>query len=187
MGRTIHPADFDPVAALTEAFGSEWRRIHRGCQDWQFVSRDGRIATTYGKEPRLLTPQRRGRYVTVPAPRRSDGKLQNVEVHALVCEAFHGPCPDGMQTRHLDGDGLNNHADNLAWGTPIENEADKVRHGREPRGERNGFAKLTVDAVRAIRAVHASEGLTYQQLGERFHIHRQTAYRVVRGLLWAHI
>ena len=50
-------------------------------------------------------------------------------IHELVCEAFHGPRPYGMQCRHLDGNKLNNCADNLCWGTPQENTEDKRRHG----------------------------------------------------------
>jgi len=41
----------------------------------------------------------------------------NLKIHRLVCEAFHGPCPPGLETIHLDEDGLNNRADNLCWGT----------------------------------------------------------------------
>ncbi|WP_167757036.1 NUMOD4 motif-containing HNH endonuclease [Amycolatopsis sp. CFH S0078] len=50
-------------------------------------------------------------------------------VHVMVCEAFHGPRPEGMEVRHLDGDSRNNRADNLAWGTQSENMYDRVRHG----------------------------------------------------------
>lgn len=50
-------------------------------------------------------------------------------VHRLVLEAFVGPCPEGQQCRHLDGNPLNNQLSNLAWGTPRENHADSVRHG----------------------------------------------------------
>ena len=42
-------------------------------------------------------------------------------VAPLVCEAFHGPRPDGYDCMHLDGDSLNNKANNLAWGTREEN------------------------------------------------------------------
>lgn len=50
-------------------------------------------------------------------------------VHALVLLAFVGPRPDGMLTRHLDGDPTNNHLSNLVYGTPSENAMDAVRHG----------------------------------------------------------
>lgn len=60
------------------------------------------------------------------------GKLS----HRLVLEAFVGPCPEGMEARHLDGNPKNNSVDNLQWGTPKENAADKKRHGTEPWSRR---------------------------------------------------
>lgn len=48
-------------------------------------------------------------------------KLGNLKVHRLVCEAFHGPCPPGMEVLHDDEDGLNNRPENLRWGTRKEN------------------------------------------------------------------
>lgn len=41
-------------------------------------------------------------------------------VHRLVLETFIGPCPDGQEARHLDGDATNNRLENLAW-TPQSN------------------------------------------------------------------
>lgn len=47
-------------------------------------------------------------------------------VHRLVCMAFHGERPFGMNmVRHADDNGQNNHKDNLAWGTRAHNERDK--------------------------------------------------------------
>ena len=48
-------------------------------------------------------------------------RLGNIKVHRAVCEAFHGPCPVGLETLHLDEDGLNNRPENLRWGTRKEN------------------------------------------------------------------
>ena len=45
-------------------------------------------------------------------------------IHRLVLESFVGPCPDGMETRHLDGNRENNHFQNLCWGTHSENMKD---------------------------------------------------------------
>ncbi len=53
-------------------------------------------------------------------------------VHTLVLMAFAGPRPaDGMVTRHLNGDKLDNRAANLAWGTVQENIHDKFAHGTD--------------------------------------------------------
>lgn len=50
-------------------------------------------------------------------------------VHRLVMDAFVGPCPDGLEVRHLDGDPSNNRLSNLQYGTRPENQLDAVRHG----------------------------------------------------------
>lgn len=58
-----------------------------------------------------------------------DGVATGASIHVLVCEAFHGPRPEGTVVRHLDGNPLNNSAGNLCWGTQSENGFDTVRHG----------------------------------------------------------
>jgi hypothetical protein len=79
--------------------------------------------------PRLLTPVRtKDGYLTVHLHR--DGQsLAPIRIHRLVLAAFVGPCPDGMQTRHLDGDRTNNALPNLRYGTAVENAQDQRRHG----------------------------------------------------------
>jgi hypothetical protein len=58
-----------------------------------------------------------------------NGDHQRPAVHKLVARAFLGPLPKGLQVRHLDGDSLNNHLSNLRYGTPLENQHDRFRHG----------------------------------------------------------
>ena len=71
-----------------------------------------------------------------------DGKRRNRPVHSLVCEAFHGSKPsENHEVRHLDGDRLNNHPDNLCWGTRKENAADRSSHGMTAVSSRNGSYK----------------------------------------------
>lgn len=71
--------------------------------------------------PRILKPGRGSKgYLVV----RLAGAAQ--KVHRLVAEAFLGPMPDGLQTRHLDSNNQNNAAANLAYGTQLENMADRV-------------------------------------------------------------
>jgi hypothetical protein len=70
------------------------------------------------------------------------GSKKYCKVYRLVLEAFVGPCPPGMECRHLDDHGANNRLDNLVWGTKRENADDMIRNGKR-KGERNGRAKLT--------------------------------------------
>lgn len=61
------------------------------------------------------------------------------KVHRLVCEAFHGPRPEGKQcVAHRDGDTENNRPHNVYWATYLENAADRDRHGTTAKGESSG-------------------------------------------------
>src|SRR5262249_22941752 len=73
-------------------------------------------------------------------------------VHRLVLEAFVGPCPNGMEACHNDGNPSNNVLSNLRWDTRKANQEDTFKHGTANIGERNHQAKLSIDAVREIRA-----------------------------------
>jgi hypothetical protein len=67
-------------------------------------------------------------------------------VHEVVCEAFHGPRPEGMEVLHLDDDKTNYDPSNLRWGTSSENR--KMARGRG----KNTRHKLTMADVAQIRA-----------------------------------
>lgn len=70
--------------------------------------------------------ERDWRYVTLQRP---EGGQSTFRVHRLVAEAFLGPCPDGMEIRHLDGQRDNNAVSNLSYGTSSENTRDAIGHG----------------------------------------------------------
>lgn len=57
-------------------------------------------------------------------------------VHSLVAKAFHGPRPEGLECRHLDGDRDNNRVSNLQWGTHSENRLDQIAHGTDTKRNR---------------------------------------------------
>lgn len=60
------------------------------------------------------------------------------KIHQLVCLEFNGPRPSKFhEVRHLDGNKLNNHKDNLRWGTRKENAEDRDSHNRTSKGEKH--------------------------------------------------
>lgn len=118
---------------------------------------------------------------------RRDGTRNVTYVHRMMLLAFVGPCPEGMETRHLDGDPSHNSLDNLRWGSPAEQDADRVRHGTMPRGETHGNAKLTEAQVLEIRHLYAEGGWTHQRLGKRFDVSGGLIPYIVHRKTWRHI
>jgi len=76
---------------------------------------------------RLLSPNIKSRYVSVNLYR--DGMPRTAAVHRLVLAAFVGPCPEGQEGCHNDGNPMNNRLTNLRWDTRSGNMLDKVKHG----------------------------------------------------------
>lgn len=58
-----------------------------------------------------------------------DAVRKNKFIHVLVLESFVGPCPDGMESCHNNGDSADARLVNLRWDTRSENNRDRVRHG----------------------------------------------------------
>lgn len=50
-------------------------------------------------------------------------------VHRLVMRTFVGPCPEGMEVLHNNGDPTDNRLSNLRYGTRSDNLYDAVKHG----------------------------------------------------------
>jgi hypothetical protein len=106
-------------------------------------------------------------------------------VHVLVLEAFRGPCPEGHESRHLDGNAGNNRLGNLVWGTPTDNQNDRATHGTSNRGERQWMHKLTRDNVTAIRATNPTGTRQRSLIGQRFGVSQATVYAIVNRRTWA--
>jgi hypothetical protein len=62
-------------------------------------------------------------------------------VHSLVMETFMGPCPPGLEVRHLDGDKANCRLDNLRYGTRSVNALDKRDHGTDHQANKTHCSK----------------------------------------------
>lgn len=104
-------------------------------------------------------------------------------VHSLVCSAFHGPRPSGLDCAHRDGNGQNNRPDNLRWATRRENEADKLTHGTRRRGSQMWNSKLTEEQVAAIR----TEPGLYSDIARKFGVSDRKVAAIKRGERWAHV
>jgi hypothetical protein len=62
---------------------------------------------------------------------RAGRRGKTAKVHRLVLEAFVGPCPDGMEGCHNNGDRADARLPNLRWDTPSANQYDRRLHGTD--------------------------------------------------------
>lgn len=87
-------------------------------------------------------------------------------VHRLVAELY-VPNPENKpQVNHIDGNKLNNCANNLEWVTNQENRDHAIKNKLHLQGEDCSWSKLTEDDVRYIREnSFANRNFLAQQFG----------------------
>jgi len=118
-----------------------------------------------------------------------DGRRYSRKIHTLVLNTFVGPCPIGMQCRHLNGQPADSRLTNLRWGTPKENMADAVSHGTliGRRGRLNPWAKLTDIEILKIKHLWMTKGFTTRRIAGMFGVSRTTILEILQGRSWIHV
>ena len=174
-----------------------------GFEDRYEVSSDGRVRTVE-RVVKLLPPFNQRLFPSVEVRRQIDrsrgpsftlyeqvllnkGGRRNAKtyrVHRLVLLAFVGPLPDGMESRHSDGNSLNNRISNLSYDTHQKNMNDRAAHGNHHiYGEENKKSKLTEEQVLEIRSC-LTPGI---ELARRFGVTKQSIYQIRWGKVWKHL
>lgn len=138
-----------------------------------------------GKAGRPLTPyaddRGRKRYTL-----SRDGLVKKYAAAHLVLLAFVGPCPDGMECCHNDGDCTNNRLLNLRWDTHSANMLDKRRHGTSPQGERGAKAKLLSSDIVAIRA-RRLRGERLAAIASDYGVTEANICAIAKRKTWSHV
>lgn len=125
-----------------------------------------------------------------------DGRVRGA--HRVAWELHVGSIPAGLCVLHRCDNPSCVNPDHLFLGTRADNNADKMRKGRDryafgpnlakgSPGVRNGRAKLDEDAVRRMRELWERGGLTLDDLGARFGVGASVAFRVVHRQSWRHV
>lgn len=96
------------------------------------ITKDGIVTSFVMKKPKVL----KWKLGTDGYPRVAlalgDGSSSKwLLVHRLILLSWVGPCPEGMEGRHLNGKPLEPHLDYLSWSTHSENLRDKRAHGTD--------------------------------------------------------
>lgn len=182
QGISVCPVQ-QPQVEYRDISGFSGYRIGNDGSVWSRRSRNGRGLTNTWRRKKCC-PDDSGHLRVILM---LDAKLHYVSAHRLVLEAFVGPCPDGMEACHNGGNPANNHISNLRWDTPRSNQADRVLHGTDSRGERNGRAKLTNIDVQAIRTAAAYGKVNKNALGRKYGVSGVLIGLILRGKNWKHI
>lgn len=113
------------------------------------------------------------------------GGRKQLYAHREMCRLAHGEPPTSKhEVAHNCGMGHEGcvHPKHLRWDTVQGNADDRVVHGTENKGEKNGAAKLTVEQVREIRS---QIGLRSNRLiAEEYGLCRQTISDIARRRRW---
>lgn len=168
----------------------EWRPVI-GAEGLYEVSSFGQVRSI----PRKVVRKRF--YLTIPGgiltpilnkgyPRvtmRVGGKTIYRFPHQMVAAAFIGPCPEGQEVRHKDGNRGNPALSNLEYGTRAQNIGDAKRHRTFPVMERRPGAVLTREQAIVI----AQDRRTAQAIADEYHVSIGCITGIRYGRNWASV
>ena len=133
-----------------------WEVIHHDLYAISTLGRLMRTVNAFGNPSCRLLSDR----PNVDGYVQSDLAFQNINTkarrHNLVAKAFLGPCPQGHEVNHKDGNKANNHVDNLEYVTSSGNRQHSFHNGLNK-------CKITEDDVRMIRDKAAS-GMLFKDI-----------------------
>jgi hypothetical protein len=169
----------------------EWRPI----ADWPeyAVSNLGRVkrltSRTCAKAGSMLKTPPRSKKSPYPAVDLCrDGERRTFAVHQLVAAAFLGPCSNGLEVNHKNGDKTDPKASNLEYATSSANQLHAYATGLQSAvGELNGQAILTEEQVREIRS--SCRGIFGEQakLARTYGVSPHTIGDIYHRRTWAHV
>ena len=165
-----------------------------GFEDAYEISNHGRLRSKTRVRANSANGTRVIQGQSISPHRRKDGYLTvrialhgvktSTYIHKLVALTFHGQPKTGQEVLHKNGVKTDNRAENIHWGTRTENIADNKRHGIAPTGTKHGRAKLTEEAVLAIRNDPRS---CHAEVAADFDISRSTVRLIRERKLWRHL
>ena len=189
-----------------------WKPIP-GYEGWYEVSDKGNVRSLtrmvdgfWGAqrfEGRAMSPYRSNSSGHLRVALSRNGKTEGRWVHRLVLEAFVGPCPDGMEACHANGNPADNCLPNLRWDSRSANSKDSVRHRTHNKARKDtceaghpftissdGYRRCKIcnrekDRARtaAIRAAHTALGMSQREYRRKYGSTTEVAVQVVADAL----
>ena len=147
------------------------------------------VGSTRVVPEKILKPCMTKGYLNVNLYTGNIKSMKRVSIAKLVLSTFVGEKPTlKHEACHKDDNKLNNHVDNLYWGTSKENKEDSRRNGtmRKAKGEEHYKAKLTEEDVRKIRKLYKKDK-NYSKLARKYGVEINCIKRIILRQTWKHV
>ena len=149
------------------------------CEKGYRVSKDGDVISPEGSVRKLWI--KTNGYYGFSIYYKNDKKSRDLLVHQLQAYQLFGKkiFNKDVEIRHLDGNTLNNKAENLSFGNRHDNIMDIPLKKRSRMAKNAGRANssLTKSDVKDIRSLREEQGYTYKQLIEKYPMSKSTVAR----------
>ncbi len=114
-----------------------------------------------------------------------ENRVWNVKVHRIIALTFLPIKSSENIVNHINGDRLDNSISNLEWCTPSHNVINGFLRGRDVKGSKNNFSKLTTEQVEQIIALRNT--LSKTKIGIMFGVSRALIGMIHNGKVWKHV
>ncbi len=108
-------------------------------------------------------------------------------VHQLVLKTFVGPCPEGMETSHLNSIRTDNRLSNLRWETKSQNQRRRIDNNTDLKGMKQPRSKLSDRQIRRIRKQYLKGEHTVKDLSLLYKVSSTVIQKVIKYEIWKHI
>lgn len=114
------------------------------------------------------------------------GRRRRFFVHRLVAETFLGPCPDGLEVAHLNGNRRDSRLSNLRYVTRCENHLHKIGHGTMRMGDTHPNRSISETTARQI-GERLREVMSCYRVAKEFGTTPGVVSKIATGRNWRHV